>query len=86
MPAVELTCREFVAFLSEYVEGGLDPDEAARFEAHLAECPDCVAYLESFRETIHLGRECFAEGAEPPEGAPEELVAAILAARGSRPG
>jgi anti-sigma factor RsiW len=84
MPAVELTCREFVAFLSEYVEGGLDPDEAARFEAHLAACPDCVAYLESFRETIHLGRECFADDGLA-EDVPEELLAAILAARGTGP-
>jgi anti-sigma factor RsiW len=85
MPAAELTCREFVAFLSEYLEGELDPDEAARFEAHLAECPDCVTYLESFRETIRLGRECFAEGAELAD-VPEELLAAILSARGTRPG
>jgi anti-sigma factor RsiW len=85
MPAVELTCRDFVEFLSEYLDGGLGRDEATRFEAHLAECPDCVAYLEGFREAVRLGRECFAQDAGPPGDVPEELVAAILAARGTGP-
>jgi hypothetical protein len=54
----------------------------ARFEEHLAVCPDCVNYLHSYEETVRLGRAAFDEPDAPlPEGIPEDLVQAILAMR-----
>jgi anti-sigma factor RsiW len=77
-----MTCRELIDFLLDYLEGTLAEVERARFDAHLAECPDCVAYLESYAATIRLGRAACAEPeAGPPPEVPEELVRAILAAR-----
>ncbi len=52
MTSNELTCRELVEVVTEYLEGTLPPDERARFEAHLAECPYCRIYLEQMRRTI----------------------------------
>lgn len=77
-----MTCREFVDFLMEYLDGNLPGPERECFEEHLAECPDCVAYLATYRETIRLGKAACAEENEalPPE-VPNELVQAILAAR-----
>jgi hypothetical protein len=44
-----------------------------------------VNYLESYRETIRLGKEAFAhEAKDTPAEVPEELVRAILAARGKK--
>lgn len=78
-----MTCREFIEFLMEFLNGELTPQDRARFEAHLAECPDCVNYLHSYEETVRLGRAAFEEPNAPlPEGIPEELVQAILATRG----
>jgi len=72
-----LTCREVVAFLDAYVAGELPPARVELFERHLAACPDCLAYLESYRNAIELGRAAFlAESSEVPE----ELVDSILAA------
>ena len=89
MPPNRLTCRELADFLSVYLEGALERGIRERFEAHLAKCPDCVAYLTSYRETVHLARACLFPSEPPPEDAPPELVAAILAAcgraRGRRP-
>jgi anti-sigma factor RsiW len=82
MPERELTCRELVEFLMAYDDGELAPAERAVFEAHLAECPDCVAYLEGYRRTVALGKRAFAdEKASASAAVPEELVAAVLAAR-----
>jgi anti-sigma factor RsiW len=82
MPAGELTCREFADFLMAYEDGELPADERARFDAHLAECPDCVTYLKSYRSAVALGQKAFAdEDAAAADEAPEELVRAILAAR-----
>jgi anti-sigma factor RsiW len=53
----ELVCRDAVALMSDYVEGRLDPHDAARLEAHLADCPHCSEYLAQLRTTVDaLGR------------------------------
>jgi anti-sigma factor RsiW len=77
-----MNCREFTEFLHEYLFGNLPAEERAEFDKHLAECPWCVAYLDSYRTTILLGQAAFsaAEG-PPPADAPEDLVQAILRAR-----
>ena len=78
-----MNCREFTEFLHEYLFNNLPAGERAEFEAHLAECPWCVAYLDSYRKTIQLERAAFAarEDASPAGDAPEELIQAILRAR-----
>ena len=78
----ELTCREFIGFLDEYVAGTQDAAVRREFERHLQLCPPCVDYLRTYRHTIDLVRRTCAEQPEDaPVGAPEELVQAILAAR-----
>ena len=53
----ELPCRELVDLVTEYLEDQLSTVDRARFEAHLAACEACRAYLEQFRRTIReLGR------------------------------
>jgi anti-sigma factor RsiW len=78
-----MNCREFTEFLHDYLFGNLPAEERAEFEKHLAECPWCVAYLDSYRKTMELERAAFAvaENAPPPAEAPEELIQAILRAR-----
>ena len=50
----ELTCRELVELVTDYLEGALGDDERARFEAHLGGCAGCTAYLHQMRTTIWL--------------------------------
>jgi anti-sigma factor RsiW len=77
-----MNCREFTEFLHEYLFGNLPGEERAAFEDHLAECPWCVAYLDSYRKTIQLEQAAFAAPDAPaPADAPEELIQAILRAR-----
>jgi predicted anti-sigma-YlaC factor YlaD len=47
----ELTCRELVELVTDYLEGALSPAQRARFEEHLAMCDGCRAYLEQLRTT-----------------------------------
>ncbi|OAI41872.1 hypothetical protein AYO40_02170 [Planctomycetaceae bacterium SCGC AG-212-D15] len=80
-----MNCREFTEFLHEYLFGNLPAEERAAFDEHLAECPWCVAYLDSYRKTMQLEQAAFTglENAPPPADAPEELIQAILRARRS---
>ena len=77
-----MRCREFIDFLLEYLSGELSASAGAEFERHLADCPDCSAYLKSYEETVKLGKVVFADPDAPvPQDVPEELVQAILASR-----
>ena len=50
--AGEMTCRELVDVITEYLEGTLADAERARFEEHLGECRYCATYLDQMRDTI----------------------------------
>jgi anti-sigma factor RsiW len=47
-----MTCRELVEVITDYLEGKLSQTDRDRFEAHIAESPYCLNYLEQMRETI----------------------------------
>ena len=77
-----ITCRELYDFILDYLTGELPARERAKFEEHLAVCPSCVHYLDSYRKTVALGKAAHARnGGAPPPEVPEELVRAILASR-----
>ncbi len=48
----EITCRELVELITEYLDGALPTTDRERFEAHLATCEACRAYLAQMRGTI----------------------------------
>ena len=50
----DLACRELVELVTDYLEDALPSRERERFEAHLAECDACDAYVEQVRATIRL--------------------------------
>ena len=76
-----MTCRDAAEFLVDYIDGDLPPLVHRQFEEHLMECPDCVAYLRAYRDTIRLTAAAGDEDLMP--AMPEELVRAIVsAARG----
>ena len=54
LPITELTCREMVELVSDYLEGALADHDRARFEQHLVLCDGCTAYLDQIRRTVAL--------------------------------
>jgi anti-sigma factor RsiW len=79
-----VTCRQLIDFIGDYISGELDGFSRGELERHLARCPSCRAYLDSYRQTMTLVRAT-AEDDVPADGVPEELVEVILrsAQRGS---
>jgi anti-sigma factor RsiW len=52
-----MECRAAVELMTSYLDGAMDDRLHRRFEAHLAACPACIAYLEQMRATVAaLGR------------------------------
>jgi anti-sigma factor RsiW len=79
---VFITCEEVVSFLLGYLSRDLAAEKARDFERHLAICPSCVAYLETYRRAVDLGKAVMtAPLPEAPTELGEDLTAAILAAR-----
>ena len=54
MTGGDLTCKEVVEIVSDYLEDALSAQDRARFEAHLAGCAGCTTYVEQMREIIRL--------------------------------
>lgn len=77
-----MTCREFVEFLWRYTEDELTPAERVTFDDHLARCRHCARYLQSYQETIRLGKKALVASDDlVPAEVPEDLIKAILASR-----
>ena len=71
----QMSCRELVELVTDYIENALGPEERAAFEAHLAICPGCVDYLDQIRRTITLTGRLTEESLSPT--ARDELLAAF---------
>ena len=61
----DMTCKELVELVTEYLEGAMSAAEWQRFEQHLNQCSGCRTYLEQMRQTIQsVGR--LSEESLPP--------------------
>lgn len=77
-----MTCGEVEAVLLDYLEGHLSGYALAKFEFHIKVCQECRDYLAAYRKAVSLGGEILGPSNAPaPEGLPEDLVNAILAAK-----
>jgi anti-sigma factor RsiW len=74
----DLSCRALVELVTEYLEGALSDGERVRFEAHLARCAGCEAYLEQVQATIAL---VAATGGQERQPGLEALLAELRRAR-----
>jgi len=50
------TCKQVTALILDYLIGDLDPKTKRLFEEHLMICPDCVAFLNTYKKTIQSTR------------------------------
>jgi predicted anti-sigma-YlaC factor YlaD len=52
MSEKQMTCKELVELVTAYLDGALDANTHALFNAHLVYCDGCRNYLEQFRVTV----------------------------------
>ena len=51
-----VTCEQATVLLLDYITGTLDPVTTLVLERHLERCDDCVAFLQTYKETIRATR------------------------------
>jgi anti-sigma factor RsiW len=49
-----LTCKEFLAELSDFLDEQADAEIRAKLERHIAECPNCWVICDTTRKTISV--------------------------------
>src|SRR5574341_555006 len=50
------TCRRVTSLIAAYLGGELDPAAVSAFEAHVRDCDDCVAFLNTYRKSVEATR------------------------------
>ena len=61
----DISCREIVQIVNDYVEGVLPAEEREGVELHLNLCDGCSDYLEQLRLSIVLTGELSADALSP---------------------
>lgn len=49
-----LTCKDFLAELSDYLDEKTDSELRAKIEKHITECPNCWVVCDTTRKTIEV--------------------------------
>jgi hypothetical protein len=70
----DLTCRDAVELVTDYLERTLSADDRVRFEQHLLVCAACSRYVDQHRVVARLAQEL---AIDELGGRREELVAML---------
>lgn len=52
----ELTCQQVMDLIVDYVAEDMEPARRSAFETHIHDCPDCLAFLDTYKVTIRTTR------------------------------
>lgn len=52
MSEPELTCKELVELVNDYLFGALSASDRARFELHVTTCDACAAFIAQMQTTV----------------------------------
>ncbi|HSK30592.1 MAG TPA: zf-HC2 domain-containing protein [Candidatus Limnocylindria bacterium] len=66
------TCKQMTTLLADYLNGRLGAKMKKDFEQHLSICPDCVSFLNTYRETAMATKSL--SPAEIPERVRENIL------------
>jgi anti-sigma factor RsiW len=69
-----LTCRDFLAELSDYLDERIDAELRAKLERHITECPNCWVIADTTKKTIQIYK-----GMEPYP-IPQEVESRLMTA------
>ena len=83
MSSTDISCRELVELLTDYLDGALAPSARERLDAHLEDCDGCNSALAQFRATIEVTGRLTEDEVAAPER--EALRAAFRRWRAEQP-
>ncbi|TXH28465.1 MAG: hypothetical protein E6Q99_02435 [Elusimicrobia bacterium] len=85
-----ITCQQLLDFIYGYLDGTLPAEDVVEFERHLAVCPSCIHYLDTYKQTVRISKRALqlasADSSSHEAPLPESLVQSILSTLGTRIG
>ena len=69
-----LTCKDFLAELTDYLDEAVDAEVRSKLEKHITECPNCWVIADTTKKTIRIYK-----GMEP-YSIPAEVESRLMAA------
>jgi anti-sigma factor RsiW len=78
-----LTCKEFLAELSDFLDEKTRTEVRAKLEKHLAECPNCWVVCDTTRKTIQVYKGM--SSCAIPEDVHSRLMAAVERKMAAKP-
>ena len=67
-------CIKYAEHISEFLDGELDEAASEEIRAHLRECPECRACVDSLKKTLDVMKRC------PRESVPHDVKHRLRAA------
>jgi len=55
-----ISCRELVELVTDYLDGALAPADVQRLQEHIRVCGPCAEYIEQVRSTARMAAEAAA--------------------------
>ncbi len=52
-----MTCTDFLAQMTDYFDGEVEPELLAEIQSHLCDCHHCEVLVDTTRQTIHIYRD-----------------------------
>jgi hypothetical protein len=68
---IGISCSQLVDYCMDYLGGTLAPADRESFDGHLAYCPECVKFFETYKKTPEVSREALS--LEMPERVRNEV-------------
>jgi anti-sigma factor RsiW len=69
----DMSCKELVEIVTDYLEGALSAADQRRFEMHIGKCDWCKIYIDQIRLTVKAAGKLTEESIDPR--VKEELLA-----------
>jgi anti-sigma factor RsiW len=57
MKKKHLSCKEIAKYICGELDEHIDSPKCREIKRHMEACPNCIAYLDSLKKTVHLYRE-----------------------------
>src|ERR671924_1497562 len=51
------TCKDVSSLLADYLTANIPKKVRVAFDDHLAQCPDCVAFLRTYKKTVDIMKD-----------------------------
>jgi len=62
----DVSCKRATAVIADYIDDRLSAELSQAFEEHLHACPDCIAFLNTYKKAVQLAKAFLSQESPAP--------------------